>query len=117
MRIDISQKRHAWVGVLGCECMAMISILLPTLHAIPGLGETIAQQNHTTLNLLPTTVFSYWVAAAIGEPIIILSILLFVSYFWFEWLNEQDLWAKRVVISGIFYAAVSARRCQMARRG
>lgn len=77
-------KRRKWWCIFACEVMAITSVILPVLHAIPDLGVIQSQLTHSPLSLSYETVFSYWIAGVVMEPILMISFSVFGLYFFLE---------------------------------
>ena len=85
--------------------LAIVSVLVSDMHAVPDLVLTLAQNSANRVILPEGFAFPYWLAGVVGEPILVLSIFAFALGLVGAWRKTGERSAKIASIVAFIYAA------------
>lgn len=100
----MSPEKLMKAGAISGVVLAVVSVLVSDMHAVPDLIITLAQGKGNTISLPEGFAFPYQLAGAVGEPILIMSILLFGLGFFGAWKKTGRKSAKTASVIAFFYA-------------
>ncbi len=92
-------------GAIAGIVLAVVAVLVSDMHSVPDLVITVAQRRGNMITLPEGLAFPYWVAGAIGEPVLIVSIVIFGLGFLAAWRQTGERAAKAAAIVAFVYAA------------
>lgn len=104
-RLPMTSEKMMKAGAIAGIIIAIVAVLLSDMHSVPDLVITLAQGRGNVIVLPEGFTFPYWLAGAVGEPILIISIFVFGLGFIGAWRKIGEKTAKTAGIIAFIYGA------------